>query len=248
MISRAVERLDEYWLVFVCLCKQLKTPGLEHSSIHSYYCISEENSLRCSFPMLLATNYVPPASVEKSIRFFWRDRDGFKFGFRLTSFASLGSITIRFVCMYINNSSRTNPICTLLFGSEVFWDAQQILTLSNWKACSWVTRQKGEHGRLPIESDKKFVVQMRRRHRISMKRIELPSKGRWRERTLTLVCHRNLSSTFYQSKCDDDDDENEKENTNKKRREIETPTKTRTKLCSNSRHRQDVIKICFRLI
>lgn len=53
------------------------------------------------------------------------------------SFFSSVPTNLQLVCTISNNSSRVNPICTLLCASEVFWDAaQQILTLSNWKACS----------------------------------------------------------------------------------------------------------------
>lgn len=124
-------RLFEYWLVFVFV--QTTVAG----SIHSYYyfckeIISSFSAFDAPFDSLLR-NYVartyisifPLLELLKSSRFFWRDRSDLNLGF----------ISPSSPCMYINNSSGINPIRTL-FGSKVFRDAQQILTLSNWKACS----------------------------------------------------------------------------------------------------------------
>lgn len=85
-------------------------------------------------------------SMEKVERILLTRWDGFKFGFQFSFFVFPSEACFLLASprlsvpastrVYINNSSGINPICTLLFGSKVFWDAQQILTLSNWKACS----------------------------------------------------------------------------------------------------------------
>lgn len=140
------------------------------------------------------------------------------------SFFSSVPTNLQLVCTISNNSSRVNPICTLLCASEVFWDAaQQILTLSNWKACS---RLQGSSFSSSFD-----VVVVCADPMMEIDGTHFSEQSKWKNhdridvRVLSfvdikncLVCQRpHLSVEMKRQKTD------------------------------SSRHRHEVIKICFRL-
>lgn len=118
---------------------------------------------------------------------------------------------------------RANPIRTLLFGFEVFWDAQQILTLSNWKACSNFTRRKHE---TTDENCESVGMENKTHDRIwcwvlSFFKGKDVNRHSNKTKRLMLVSFRSILSTTF--------------------------TISQKAKKHSSKHRQDVIKICSRL-
>lgn len=126
----------------VCLLPWWKRMKLFDLALANELCCSKHEIPISSRP---ACFLFAPCAESRAVS-LWRDGDGFKFLVRsfVGSFHSpvipqptLSSVLPphhRRVWVYINNSSRINPICTLLFGSKVFWDVSTNINLIELKS------------------------------------------------------------------------------------------------------------------